>query len=71
MNKIEDIEMIDLVIVEQSKPVNKIGITVLEIGDLARTCSAAAGGSPGTAPRDAQSPGSETPLAPARLALLT
>ena len=29
MNKIEDIEMIGLVIVEQSNPVNKIGITAL------------------------------------------
>jgi len=32
MDKIEDIEMIGLVIVEQSKPINKIGITKIDRG---------------------------------------
>jgi hypothetical protein len=42
MDKIEDIEMIGLVMVEQSKPINKIGIAALELGEACGASSGAA-----------------------------
>jgi hypothetical protein len=46
MNKIEDIEMIDVLMVEQLKPLNKIGITALECGASAEAESRVAGANP-------------------------
>jgi hypothetical protein len=40
MDKIEDIEMIGLVMVEQSKSINKIGIAALELGERAESARA-------------------------------
>jgi hypothetical protein len=62
MDKIEDIEMIGPVMVEQSKPINKIGITALEL----RGCGVRSGTAAAIA-----AAGSETALASAHTALLT